>query len=72
MTLYINKEEGYGVFNTIEINLNYRETEALEKIYNAFIRGINTFVNVYNENNPEYPLHTITVGQKRNVLNNIF
>ncbi|MBQ9853516.1 MAG: leucine-rich repeat protein [Bacilli bacterium] len=67
-TLYVNKEKGYAVFNNVESSINHRTPEELEKIYNAFIRGINTFVNVYNVNNIEIPITKVTIGANRNTI----
>lgn len=67
MTIYVNKEQGYGVFNTAEVNLNYRDDEVIKKIYEAFMRGCNAFTEEYNKNNIT-PISVITMGEYRNVL----
>jgi len=67
MTLYVNKEKGYGVFNTAEINKEYRECKTLTEIYEAFKRACFAFINEYNKNN-EIKLDTITIGEFRNAL----
>ena len=54
--------------NNVESSINHRTPEELEKIYNAFIRGINTFVNVYNVNNIEMPITKVTIGANRNTI----
>lgn len=69
-TLYVNKEEGYAVFNTVETSLNYRSEEVLKEIYKAFMRGANAFLEEYNKNNPDSPLLLITIGGKRNTILN--
>jgi len=69
VTLYVNKEQGYAVFNTVETSLNYRESkEAIEKIYAAFLRGTEAFLQAYNKNNPQSPITMITIGTNRNTL----
>lgn len=67
-TLYVNKEEGYAVFNNVESSLNYRDDDNLKKIYNAFIRGSEAFFDKYNKNNPGNPLSNITIGTQRNTI----
>jgi len=70
-TLYIDKENGYGVFNTIEGNLDYRSRYQLGKIYDAFMMGAKAFMDIYNINYPDKPIDTIAVGSKRNILNDL-
>lgn len=67
MTIYVNKEQGYAVFNTAEINTNYRSDKDLDGIYKAFMRGVNAFVNKYNENN-NIPISTVSIGEYRNKI----
>ena len=69
--MYINRENGYAVFNTIEINSSYHKEDDLNKIYNAIIRGILAFVEQYNLNN-EQPVNLITIGEYRNPLAKYF
>lgn len=68
MTLYVNKELGYGVYNTAEININYRSNTNLKRIYDAFIRGTEAFIERYNKTNS--PIKEITIGAYRNALEN--
>lgn len=67
MTIYVNRKLGYAVYNTIEVNLNYRDDNMLYKIYKTFIKGTEAFYKKYNKNN-DIPITTITVGKKLNVL----
>ncbi len=67
-TIYVNKEQGYAVFNNVETSLNHRATEETEKIYNAFLRGAKAFIKTYNENNPEQPIMNISIGANRNTI----
>ena len=67
MTIYVNKEEGYAVFNTTEINAIYRDADSLDKIYKAFLRGTKAFVERYNENN-DIPITIVSIGEYRNIL----
>lgn len=67
-TLYVNRKQGYAVFNNVESSLNYRDEESKKKIYNAFLRGSKAFIKIYNENNPEYPITNISIGANRNTI----
>lgn len=67
-TIYVNKEEGYAVFNTVETSLNHRNVAELKEIYEAFMRGTQAFFDTYNKSNPDKPLTEITVGSNRNTL----
>lgn len=66
-TIFVNKEEGYAVFNTVETSLNYRSHIDQEKIYNAFIRGTIAFIKTYNENN-KIPINNVSIGANRNTI----
>ena len=67
-TLYVNKAQGYAVFNNVESSFNYRDDESLLKIYKAFLRGSKAFVKTYNKNNPESPITNISIGANRNTI----
>ena len=67
-TLFVNRGEGYAVFNTVETSLNYRKEEDLKEIYKAFMRGAKAFVKEYNKNNPACPITYMTIGGKRNTI----
>lgn len=66
-TLYINRQEGYGVINTVEINSLVPDEIKEDIIYPALMEGILKLVEVYNLNNPR-PLTRITVGTNQNCL----
>ena len=68
VTLYVNKEEGYAVFNTVETSLSHRSDEEVKNIYDAFLRGSKAFLETYNRNNPQSPITTITIGTNRNTV----
>lgn len=66
-TLWVNKDKGYAVFNTIEISMTRINLDLyLEDIYEAFMRGAKAFVETYNKNNPCEPILNVSVGQNRN------
>ena len=67
MTIFVNREAGYAVFNTTEVNTNYHTDEALHGIYEAFMRGTKAFVEEYNKNNL-VPISIVTIGEYRNVI----
>ena len=67
-TIYVNKEEGYAVFNTVETSLNHRTDVELQKIYNAFLRGVKAFIKIYNKNNSDLPITNVSVGTKGNTI----
>lgn len=67
-TLYINKVDGYGVFNNVEGSLSYSSEQEKERIYQAFMRGAEAFLNTYNENHPNHPLSNISIGANRNKI----
>ena len=61
------KEKGYAVFNTAEVNTMYRTDNYLNDIYEAFMRGVNAFVDRYNKNNI-IPISLVSIGEYRNVI----
>jgi len=67
-TIYVNRDEKYAVFNTVETSFNYKKPEELLKIYSAFIRGTKAFLDTYNENNPDNEIEKITIGANRNTI----
>lgn len=66
-TLYINKKQGYGVFNNIEINENIVSNEDKKMIYKKYKQAIGDFANEYNKEN-DIKLTQINVGMGRNDL----
>ena len=67
MTIYVNREQGYAVFNTAEVNSKYHSGSDLNEIYEAFMRGVNRFVDEYNKNNI-IPISIVSIGEYRNVI----
>ena len=68
-TLYVNKDEGYGLFNNIEVN-NIVEEEDKEEIYKTYMKAVNAFVDRYNKKHPNNPLRQINVGVGLNDMKN--
>ncbi|MBQ8749734.1 MAG: leucine-rich repeat protein [Clostridia bacterium] len=67
-TLYINKEKCYGVFNNIEVNnvlVNEKQKADLLKCYK---RGVQAFIDKYNQENPKQTLKKVNVGLHLNDL----
>ncbi len=67
-TFYLNKEEGYGIFNNVEIVDSINNDDDLEELYKEYQKGISRFVEVYNAENPENPIKQINVGMNVNDL----
>ncbi len=65
--LYINREQGYGVFNNFEVDENIIDEEIKNVIYKKFKKGISDFVTKYNEIN-EIKITQINVGMDFNDL----
>lgn len=70
-TIYISRENCYGVFNTIEVSDKMQRADKQE-IYNAYMRGVNKFVMVYNAENQNAKLKQINVGMHSNDLDTLF
>lgn len=66
-TLYVNRDQGYGIVNTIETNSFVTDEVKTNIIYPAFMQGIKEFIDIYNVNNL-VPLNKITVGTNQNAL----
>lgn len=69
-TLYINREQGYGVFNNIEINNSINE-EDKKIIYLKYKEAITRFAHLYNMENKDKPLKQINVGMTSNDLSEL-
>lgn len=77
-TMYLNKQEGYGVINEFELNEKYKnhdknednsiEEEQRNLIFEAFKRGIGDFVKEYDQQNQSNPIKQINVGMGYNKL----
>jgi len=66
-TLYINRSQGYGVFNNVEINNNLSEDDK-KLIYKKYMKAIDDFATRYNEINKDKPINQINVGMNLNDL----
>ena len=67
-TIFVNREQGYAVFNNVETSLNYRDQVSLGKVYEAFLRGANDFAVTYNSNHKDAALQNISIGVGRNKI----
>lgn len=64
-TIYVNRKEGYGAFNTFELkDGNYDK----EQVYQTFYQGTEDFAREYNRKNPDKPIKKITIGMDYNDL----
>ena len=66
-TLYVNRAQGYGVFNNVEIN-SFVDSSERKLIYQKYIKAINDFVERYNVLNNDRPITQINVGMGLNDL----
>ena len=66
-TLYINRKEGYGLFNTIEVKEECN-SKSKKQIYEKYMQAVIAFVEKYNLQNPNNPLKQINVGMHANDL----
>ncbi|MBQ8749732.1 MAG: leucine-rich repeat protein [Clostridia bacterium] len=60
-TLYVNKEKCYGVFNNIEVSYAIQPNEQA-KLLSTYKRGVQAFIQKYNEENPTQTLKKVNVG----------
>lgn len=83
-TMYLNKKDGYAVINDFELNEKFRHNEKISGRYNVdenhpeeekrnlifetFMRGLETFIEKYNKQNPYKPLKQINIGMGYNRL----
>ena len=71
-TLYVNREQGYGLFNNVEISHSViRDEENKKMIYNKYVEAIDKFAKEYNKRNPSKPLTRINVGMGLNDLHEL-
>jgi len=49
--VYVNREKGYAVLNDVEMNDKYDDSKDVKEIYDAWIAGVNAFVEQYNKEN---------------------
>ena len=68
-TVYINRERGYGVINSFELEEQYREDDEKKTLmFQAYERGMEAFIKEYDSQNPDNPLKQINVGIRYNRL----
>ncbi len=61
-TLYVNRNEGYGIVNTFEVEKSSFNKNDRKEIYEKLKLGISAFAEKYNKENPAKPLKIINVG----------
>ena len=66
-TLYVNREECYGVCNNVEVNDAVNDKDK-KLIYKKFKKAIEVFAEKYNNKYPDKPLRIINVGMHANDL----
>ena len=67
-TLYINRKQGYGVFNNVEINNSISDEKIKKLIYIKYKEAVKAFAERYNELNKNNPIKKINVGMNLNDL----
>lgn len=70
-TLYVNREQGYGVFNNVEIDNRIKDLKTKELIFKKYVMAIYEFVNKYNEKNADNPILQVNVGANLNDLEEV-
>ena len=66
-TLFVNPNEGYGVFNNIEVAEEINQKD-LPLIYQKYILGVRAFAEAYNKEHKDIPLRILNVGMNLNDL----
>ena len=61
-TLYVNRKQGYGVFNKVKISSSIKNPKELEYIYIKYKETVEKFAETYNEKYPQRKLKQINVG----------
>lgn len=71
-TLYVNRNQGYGVFNNVEISHEYGyDNDSLLKIHQKYKIAAAVFAQKYNKEHPSKPIQKITVGMGNNDLQTV-
>jgi len=66
-TIYVNKEEGYGLINSAECN-NDLSMEEKDEVYAKLKIAISDFAEEYNKENTNLPLKLVNIGMGINKL----
>lgn len=69
-TLFVNPEEGFGVFNTFQVYAGIPKTMH-EQIYSKILLGAREFVKKYNLEHPDKPIKQLNVGMGFNDLRGV-
>jgi len=68
-TLYVNRSQGYGVFNNVEVDHRFiDDKKTMKMIHDKYIEAVSAFATEYNKKNPSKPLTQINVGMGLNDL----
>ncbi len=70
-TVYVNKKEGYAVFNNVEMQNDFLHSDDKVDIYKAYMRGVRAFLDEYNNVNKDNKIKKVTVGKNVNDLNDV-
>ncbi len=70
-TLFVNREEQYGICNNVGLNNGIVSDTDKQIIYEKFIMAIKLFAEQYNRENKKKPLKQINVGMNANDLQDL-
>jgi hypothetical protein len=66
-TFFVNRKEGYGVFNTVQISQDLDKNKK-RQVYKKYMLGLEKFIEQYNKEHPDNPLTQVNVGMGLNDL----
>lgn len=66
-TLYVNQEERYALFNTVEVKES-RDVDNYEQLYYVYMKAVKEFAKAYNDVYVDKKLKRINVGLEQNDL----
>ncbi len=67
-TMYVNRKQGYCLFNNVEINDRFMDKSSKNLIYKKYMEAIENFVFKYNQKNKENTIRQVNVGMNLNDL----
>ena len=67
-SLYVNKRQGYAIFNNVEINDKNLNEDDKELVYIKYMQAVDNFAKKYNKKHPFNPIRQVNVGMTSNKL----
>lgn len=68
-TIYVNKKEGYALFNNISVSESVLQKDKKE-LFSKYNAAIKRFISLYNQKNQSSPIRQVNVGMGNNKLEN--